>query len=197
MCSSACAKGNAAEPAPKRPRAGTIASSPGRGTDWCATRSTSAAPSCSPSTRSRRGTAPPRRRPSSPISTSGPFSRSGGSCASSARRTGRTNAAYRGSSRSRALRKPLHQKGEDGPFGEREDGAGREPEDQDRRRADAQGEGEGGARGPGNRDLARRGEHVHVDDLPQVVVNRHGAVQHAEDGEPDVAVFHRRAEQVE
>ncbi|MBP2683923.1 MAG: hypothetical protein H6Q79_1962, partial [Deltaproteobacteria bacterium] len=32
----------------------------------------------------------------------------------------------------------LHQQGEDGPLGEREDGAGREPEDQDRRRGDAQ-----------------------------------------------------------
>jgi hypothetical protein len=50
----------------------------------------------------------------------------------------------------------LHQQGEDGPFGEREDGAGREPEDEDRRRGDAQGEGEGGARGPRNRDLAGR-----------------------------------------
>ena len=97
----------------------------------------------------------------------------------------------------RAHCRALHQQGEDGPLGEREDGAGRQPEDKDRRRGDAQGEGEGGAGRTGNRDLPERGEHVHVDDRPQVVVDRHGAVQHAEDGQPDVAVFHRRAEQVE
>jgi hypothetical protein len=51
----------------------------------------------------------------------------------------------------------LHQQGEDRPLGERENGAGHDPEDQDRRRGDAQGEGEGGARGAGNRDLGRGG----------------------------------------